>query len=190
MASDSSPQLPSEFFAGDPLHIAPALLGCHLVFRHAERGILRGRIVETEAYRGEEDLACHASRGRTSRTKTMYGPPGTAYIYLIYGMHHLLNVVAWPEGHPASILIRALEPLDVLHDARTDGPGRLTRAMGIDRSLNGVPMEEKSGLWLEKREPLDPDTIVTGPRVGVDYAGEWAKRPWRYWIRDTPYRSV
>jgi len=131
-------------------------------------------ITEVEAYIGESDLACHASRGRTPRTAVMFGPPGHWYVYLIYGMHEMLNLVTGPPGWPSAILIRGV--------AGIDGPGRVTRALGIGRSLNGSPATPESGLHIEDRGIRVPDrAIVRTPRIGVDYAGPmWAAKPWRF----------
>ena len=185
--------LPRSLYAADPVDVARRLLGALVVHRHPSRGELVGRIVETEAYRGEEDLACHASRGLTERTRVMYGPPGHAYVYLIYGMYDMLNVVTWPEGQPAAGLRRAQEPLAGIV-GRTDGPGRLTRALGIDRSLNGADLCGDR-LRIVAGEAVPAARVSLGPRVGVDYAGEWAARPWRFWdaqslhvSRSTPRR--
>jgi len=177
---------PPSFYRDDPVEVAQRLLGGLLVHHHVD-GDRIGRIVETEAYRGEEDRACHASKGRTARTEVMYGPPGHAYVYLIYGMYDLLNVVTWPEGEPAAVLIRALEPVQGL-SGRTDGPGRLTRAMGIDRSFNRADFS--TGLLsLRPDREVGPEQIVATPRIGVDYAGDWAQRPWRFHIRENPHVS-
>src|SRR5262245_9463578 len=108
----------------------------------------------------------------------MFGAPGVAYVYLIYGMHHCLNVVTEPPGYPGAVLIRALEPLEGL-DGRTDGPGRICKELAIDRRLNGAELAPPE-LWLEAGQAVG--AIASGPRIGVDYAGEWAARPWRFWI--------
>lgn len=161
--------------------LAVALLGCHLV--HDEQGTCRsGRIVETEAYVGPQDLACHASRGRTARTEVMFGPAGHAYVYLVYGMHELMNVVA--RG-PAAVLIRAVEPVTGIA-GRTDGPGRLTDAMGIDRSHYGHPLD-RPPLMVTAGTP--PDQVRSGPRIGIDYAGAWALEPLRFWDAGSPHVS-
>lgn len=147
-----------------------------------------GRIVETEAYLGPHDLACHAARGRTARTEVMFGPPGHAYVYFVYGMHCCVNVVTEREGHAAAVLIRALE-LGPGVEGRTDGPGRLCEALGIDRTQNGADLtgtrlyvttgERLAGL----ARPLGE--VCRGPRVGVGYAGEWAAAPLRFWLEGT-----
>ena len=156
----------------------------HLV--HDDGRTLRaGRIVETEAYLGPRDLAAHSARGRTRRTEVMFGPPGHAYVYLIYGFWNCLNVVTGRPGVPHAVLLRALEPLGDLTDS-TWGPGLLCRALHIDRSLNGADLRGDR-VWLERpggrvRAPR----IARAPRIGVDYAGEWAQRPWRFFDRDSP----
>lgn len=170
------PVLPASFYGRPADEVAPALLGQLLVVWHD--GELRaGRIVETEAYLGEADLACHAARGRTRRTSTLYGPPGTAYVYLVYGMHELFNAVCQPEGEPHAVLVRAVELLAAPEGARGDGPGRLTRALGISRaddarSLTRPPLSIHAGAPVA-------DVRVTR-RVGVGYAGVWADAPLRF----------
>jgi DNA-3-methyladenine glycosylase len=184
-----SRRLPREFYAGRALEVARALIGMHLV--HRDAGVRRiGRIVETEAYQGPADRAAHSARGRTARTEVMFGPPGYAYVYLIYGMWHCLNVVVRPAGVPHAVLLRALEPVANL-DARSSGPGLLARAMGIDRSRNGADLCAGE-LWIERpagahRRP--PVRIGRAARIGVDYAGDWAARKWRFFDRDSPWVS-
>ena len=148
-----------------------------------------GRIVETEAYQGPKDLAAHSSRGRTARTEVMFGPPGHAYVYFIYGFWNCLNVVTEEEGTPHAVLLRALEPVSGIAD-KTWGPGLLCRALSIDRTLNGTDLCGED-LWIE-RAPGKPAAPRVGrsPRIGVDYAGEWAARPWRFFDRDSPYVST
>src|SRR4051812_10727601 len=146
-----------------------------------------GRVVETEAYLGTHDLASHSSRGRTARTEVMFGPPGHAYVYLIYGVHHCLNVVTEAEGHAAAVLLRALEPVQDL-EGKTSGPGLLCRAMGIDRSLNGHDLVSDD-LFLASPARAGPFEVVARPRIGVDYAGEWAGRPLRFYIKGNPHVS-
>jgi DNA-3-methyladenine glycosylase len=155
----------------------------HLV--HNDDGVRRvGRIVETEAYLGPQDLAAHSARGRTARTEVMFGPAGHAYVYLIYGFWNCLNVVTRREGVPHAVLLRALEPVENLKD-KTNGPGLLCRAMHIDRRLNRVDLSGDV-LWLEKPAQYRRPRIVHTTRIGVDYAGDWARRPWRFLDRDSP----
>jgi DNA-3-methyladenine glycosylase len=181
------PRLRRDFYARDTETVARDLLGKHLV--HVVDGIeRRGRIVEVEAYVGAHDLAAHSSKGITPRTRTMYGPPGHAYVYLIYGIHHCLNLVTEPEGNGAAVLLRALEPVAGI-TGNTRGPGLLCRALGIDRSLNGVDLE---GDVLFVEAPLSdagPLEIVAAPRVGVDYAGEWAGELLRFYLGDSLWVS-
>ena len=162
------------FFNRPTPTVASELLGKFLV-RRFDSGEKRAlMILETEAYDGPSDRASHASRGRTPRTEVMFGPPGVWYVYLVYGMHHMLNVVTGPEGYPAAVLIRALQEVR--------GPGRLTRELAIDRALNARPASEASGLWIEDRGVIVPRSkIVKAPRVGVDYAGPvLAGKNWNY----------
>jgi DNA-3-methyladenine glycosylase len=168
--------LPRAFFDRQTVTVARELLGMTLV-RQRGSDLAVGRIVETEAYVGTDDRACHASRGRTQRTEVMFGPPGIAYVYLIYGMYHCLNVVTEAVDFPAAVLVRAVEPLHGIAE-RTDGPGRLCRALAIDRALNGHPLD-RLPLWIAAG-PRPSEPIVATPRVGVAYAGEWALRPWRF----------
>lgn len=182
----SSFPLPERFYLRDTVTVARDLLGKTLV-RCVDGRRLSGRIVETEAYLGREDLASHAARGRPSgRAAPMYLRGGHAYVYLIYGMHHCFNVVADEADRPGAVLVRALEPHD---DAlgRTDGPGRLCQALRIDRGLNGVSLSSDA-LWIEAADDASLE-IDSGPRVGVGYAGEWAARPWRFWVRDNRWVS-
>lgn len=179
-------KLPRSFYNRDPLLVARDLLGCILRMRRDGRQLM-GRIVEVEAYLGTHDEACHSARGRTARTEPMFGPPGYAYVYMIYGMYHCLNVVTEPPGHASAVLIRALEPLRGI-EGRTDGPGRLCRALGIDRAFNGHDL-----LSADLHIALDPDAprpvIVSAPRIGVAYAGTWASEPLRFYIKNNPFVS-
>ena len=173
------------FYARDTTTVAQDLLGKHVV--HVVRGIERvGRIVEVEAYLGPHDLAAHSSKGRTARTEVMFGAPGHAYVYLIYGMHHCLNVVTEPEGHGSAVLIRAAEPLRNI-SGKTSGPGLLCRALGVDRALNGAD------LLADRLYIVDPGPtefrVVRRPRIGVDYAGSWARRLLRFYIRGNHHVS-
>jgi DNA-3-methyladenine glycosylase len=181
-------QPPRVFFTQPTLSLARALIGMTLAHDDGTR-LRRGRIVETEAYLGPKDLAAHSARGRTARTEVMYGPPGHAYVYFIYGFWNCLNVVSGAPGIPHAVLLRALEPLDGLTE-RTCGPGLLCRALGIDRSLNGLDMRGEV-LWLERPARNTPQPrIARATRIGVDYAGEWAKRPWRFYDRDSAWVST
>lgn len=176
--------LPPEFSTRDTRRVARALLGQHLV--HVVRGRPRvGRIVETEAYLGPHDLACHSSKGRTPRTAVMFGPAHHAYVYLVYGMHLCFNVVT---GGGAAVLIRALEPVEGLDGVRTDGPGRLTKALGLSLSHNTKPLHEGS-LFLAEGPRVAPRHVTTTPRIGVDSAGEWAQAPLRFFDLRSPFVS-
>ena len=176
------------FYARPALVVARELLGTHLIVE--EGGVRRvGRIVETEAYVGEHDLACHASKGRTPRAEVLFGPPGRAYVYLIYGMHHCFNVVTDEEGVGAAVLVRAVEPVEgLLPQERTDGPGRLCRALGLTREHNRWDLQCQP-LYLEAGAPVADARVARGPRIGVDYAGAWAREPYRLWVRDSQHVS-
>lgn len=179
-------KLPRSFYDRDTALVAQELLGKHLV--HVASGIERvGRIVEVEAYLGPHDLASHSARGLTPRTRVMFGPPGHAYVYLIYGMHHCMNVVTEREGQGSAVLIRAVEPVRNLA-GRTCGPGLLCKAMEIDRRLNGCDLlgDEISIVPPPVTEPFH---VVRRPRIGVDYAGVWAKRHLRFYIRGSAFVS-
>ncbi len=193
--------LPRAFYARPTLTVARELLGCLLVRTLPDGQRLTGRIVETEAYIGQEDLACHARAGRTPRTEIMFGPPGHAYVYFTYGMHWLLNAITEPEGQPAAVLIRAVEPLEGLdriaaHRAGrqrrewTSGPARLTRAFGIDGALNGCDLVGPPGraaLSLIAGPPVPDADVRTGPRVGLGSTPEpWRSLAWRLWVADSP----
>jgi DNA-3-methyladenine glycosylase len=180
-------KLPRGFYARPCLEVARGLLGKHLVHRDGRRARPRsGRIVEVEAYVHEEDQACHARFGRTKRAELLYGPPGHAYVFLIYGMYDCFNVVCEPKDSPAAVLVRAVEP-DPGVPGRTDGPGKLCRALGITRALNGADLL-RGTIWLEDRGEPAPRMKAT-PRIGVDYAGEWAARPWRFVDADSAFLS-
>ncbi|GIO35076.1 MULTISPECIES: DNA-3-methyladenine glycosylase [Paenibacillus] len=188
------------------LEAAPLLLGQTLV-RVTEDGEVRCRIVETESYGGAEDRGSHAfGNRRTARTEVMFAAGGVAYVYLIYGMYSCLNVVVGDPDDPQAVLIRAVEPLSD-KDAELmlayrgefsgkkanlcNGPGKLCRALRIDRSLNGYPLNRGDGmLRLEAGDPVDELPIVQCPRINIDYAGEYALKPWRYYIEGNPYVSV
>jgi len=181
--------LPREFYDRGTLEVARSLIGC-TIHRRIGRRTLVGRIVETEAYVGPEDLACHASKGKTPRTEPMFGPAGHAYVYFIYGLHHCFNAVTEGEGSGTAVLVRAVEPIAGFSpDARTNGPARLTKAMEIDRGLDRCDLTTGEDLWLEA-QVVPRGTIETGPRIGVDYAGEWAQRPFRFWEAENRWVSV
>jgi len=184
--------LSSAFFDRPVLEVARELLGCRLV-RQMDGRRAAVLITETEAYRGEEDLACHARSGRTERNAMLYGKPGLAYVYFTYGMHWLLNCVTGPEGFPAAVLLRAALPVDGLDWIAANragrkpaewcsGPARLTRALGVDGGFNGCDLTRRDGgLWIEAGQPVANEAVSTGPRVGVDYAPEpWRSLPWRF----------
>lgn len=178
-------RLSRSFYARDTTTVAQELLGKHLV--HVVRGTERvGRIVEVEAYLGPHDRAAHSSKGLTPRTSVMFGPPGHAYVYLIYGMHHCLNVVTEPEGHGSAVLIRALEPVRNI-TGRTSGPGLLCKALGVDRRLNGADLLGDR-LYIADAG-AEAFRINKRPRVGVDYAGTWARRLLRFYIRGNAHVS-
>ncbi|HEX7197637.1 MAG TPA: DNA-3-methyladenine glycosylase [Candidatus Limnocylindria bacterium] len=188
-----APSVTRAWFDRPSVELAPELLGARLV-HHAAEGTVGGRIVEVEAYSGPEDLAAHSSRGRTARNSVMFGPPGHLYVYLIYGLHHCMNVVAGPGDKPEAVLIRALEIDEGIELARlrrgprapqgrlAAGPGNVGQALGVDRSHNGSDL--LSGpIRIEPRPgPVPP--LRSGPRIGVAYAADWAARPMRYWIAD------
>lgn len=178
--------LPRDFYDRDTVVVAQALLGKCLV--HVAQGVRRvGRIVEAEAYLGPHDLAAHSARGLTPRTSTMFGPPGHAYVYLIYGLYHCMNVVTQGEGMASAVLLRALEPVDNL-EGRTQGPGLLCKAMHIDRRVNGHDLLSDDFFIADDGFPRK-FSIVKRPRVGVDYAGHWAKRLLRFYIKGNPFVS-
>jgi len=189
-----SNHLPRSFFARPTLDVARDLLGMRLVRIKAGRR-LAGIIVETEAYRGEDDLGCHARAGLTPRTVVMYGPPGHAYVYFTYGMHWLLNFVTEAEGTPAAVLIRCIDPtegLDVIAERRkgrphhqwTDGPAKLCQAFGVDKSFNGIDIcAPGSKLFVEEGTPIPNSRVTTSPRVGLNTVPEpWKSIPWRFEI--------
>lgn len=186
--------LQPRFFAKDSVTVARALLGQVLVQHDTLTGERRRyRIVETEAYRADDDPACHAHGRRTGRAATLFKTPGLAYVYLIYGMYHCLNVVTEPEGRGGAVLFRALEPLDST-DLKTSlpntrGPGRLTRALGITREThNELPMTRSdSGLYLVQGEKIPDAAIVQTTRIGISKAADF---PWRFYLRENPWVSV
>jgi DNA-3-methyladenine glycosylase len=179
-------RLKRSFYARPALEVAPELLGKLLVRRVDDREMV-ARIVEVEAYMGLDDQASHARRGPTPRSKIMFGPPGYAYVYMIYGMHHGMNVVTDIDGVASAVLIRGVEPLRGI-DAPTDGPGKLCKALAIDRSLNGEDLVRGAHIFIAD-DGTPPLAHVTSTRIGVDYAGECAKKPWRFCAVDNPHVS-
>jgi DNA-3-methyladenine glycosylase len=171
-------RLPTEWFRRDVLEVARGLVGTMLV--HKKKA---GIIVETEAYLGPEDLASHTRFGKTARTSVMFGPGGVSYVYLCYGIHEMFNIVTGEDGQGQAVLIRAIAPYlglpDDPHVGR--GPGKVTTALGIDRSLDRKDLA-KGPLFVARG--LEPTAIATGPRVGVAYAKDWAEKPFRFWWRD------
>jgi DNA-3-methyladenine glycosylase len=184
--STTTRKLPRSFYDRDTTIVAQELLGKYLV--HQSRGVERiGRIVEVEAYLGPHDLAAHSARGLTERTKVMFGPPGHAYVYLIYGMYYCMNVVTEREGHASAVLLRAVEPLKNIK-GRTQGPGLLCNALRIDKRLTGHDLLSDD-FYVAMPPKTNSFTIVKRPRIGVDYAKHWAKRRLRFYIKDNPFVS-
>lgn len=179
--------LPTSFYNRPTLTVAKNLLGCFLV-RKIGRKIIRAKITEVEAYIGEDDLACHARRGKTKRTEVMYGEAGHAYIYLIYGMYELLNIVTEKQGFPAAVLIRAVE-IEGVPKNKTNGPGKLCRFLAIDRKLNNWDITRREKLWLERKTSsaqasAGKGKIIATKRIGVVYAGHCAEYPWRFLVNE------
>ncbi len=173
-----------KFYQRDTLHIAQDLLGCFLI-RKIGRKIIKGVITETEAYVGENDLACHASRGRTPRTEIMYSETGHAYIYLIYGMYYCLNIVTERKNFPAAVLIRSVK-VEGADCKKTNGPGKVCRYFKIDKKLNSWDMTKGEKLWIEKKKPAFAKTMAgevkKSKRIGVDYAKHCRHYLWRFHI--------
>ena len=187
-------KLPRKFFEKKTLRVAKELLGCFLIRRIGRRKIV-ARIIETEAYCGPKDLANHASKGRTPRTEIMFGQAGYAYVYLIYGMYYCFNVVTERVNYPAAVLIRGME----INGQKIIGPGKVCRELEIDKKLNGLDLIKSQKLWIENRRLMNQNleskiedrrakanqqkfNIISLPRVGVDYAGEYKNKPWRFGI--------
>jgi DNA-3-methyladenine glycosylase len=190
-------KLPRSFYEQTTIDVAKQLLGKYLVRRHPEGNAI-GRIVETEAYIGPQDLACHASKGRTARTEVMFGPAGHAYVYFIYGFYNMLNLVTEAKGYPAAVLIRAVQPVDGIELMKTrrqngalrnlaSGPGKLCQAFAVDRSLNGADLVGNI-IYIEDRGESIPQFRTT-PRIGVDYAGKWKSKPYRFLVRGSEFVS-
>jgi DNA-3-methyladenine glycosylase len=193
--SRASAALPAKFYDRDTEQVARDLLGAVLRYTTAN-GVASGRIVETEAYLGEHDLACHAAAGLTARTRWLYGAPGTAYVYFIYGVHWCFNAVTRAVGSPSAVLVRALEPLDgvkLMRERRgevrdrdlTNGPGKLCEALGITGALNGQPLR-KGAIEILRGEGIPDSRVRVTPRIGITKSAEW---PLRWYVADKPYVS-
>jgi DNA-3-methyladenine glycosylase len=194
--SEGGAALSRDFYARATEVVARDLLGCVLEC-HTREGLTSGRIVETEAYLGEHDLACHAAAGRTRRTEPLYGPPGTSYVYFIYGVHWCFNAVTRDEGLPSAVLVRALEPLTGLELMRvrrpaarrdqdlTNGPGKLCAALGIDVRHNALPLGRPPVIIREGARVRDSRVLIT-PRIGIRESADW---PLRWLIADNPHVS-
>jgi DNA-3-methyladenine glycosylase len=195
-------KLERDFYTrADTLTVARDLLGKRLVVPAGARARVSGRIVEVEAYLGVGDRAAHSFGGRrTRRTETMYAAGGTAYVFFVYGMHHQFNVVTGPEGLPHAVLVRAVEPeegVELMKERRpvrkerelTSGPGKLCRALGLDLTFDGADLTG-GRVWVEDAGvSFAPEQIASGARIGVDYAGEDALKPWRFWVEGNVYVS-
>jgi DNA-3-methyladenine glycosylase len=194
---NSALKLPRSFYEQSTIKVAKQLLGKYLVRKHPE-GSTIGRIVEAEAYIGPQDLACHASKGRTTRTEVMFGSAGHAYVYYIYGFYNMLNLVTESKDYPAAVLIRAVEPvegIELMQSRRRNrilrnlasGPGKLCQAFDIDRALNGADLCGDVLFVEDRGEP--PPKFQAKPRIGVDYAGKWKDKPFRFLIRGSEFVS-
>ena len=184
-------RLSRKFFEGPTLKVAMNLLGQVLVRKIGKKEI-RGIICETEAYVGEKDMACHASRGRTPRSEVLFWEAGRAYVYLIYGMHYCFNVVTEKKDFPSAVLIRGVIPLTKNPEIKSKhaprfnlggkilGPGRVCKFFKIDKKFHGQDLIGNKALWIERGSKISGAKIKKGPRIGVDYAGAWAKKPWRF----------
>ncbi len=179
-------KLPRSFYDRDTITVAKELLGKYLVHVVGGKEYI-GKIVEVEAYLGAQDLAAHSSKGLTKRTQVMYGPPGHAYVYLIYGMYYCVNVVTEQAGNGTAVLLRALEPIKNI-DAATNGPGRLCKAMHITKHLYGHDLLSND-FYVAADANENPISIIKKPRIGVDYAKHWAKRLLRFYIKNNPFVS-
>jgi len=192
--------LERDFYARPTITVARSLLGKRLI-RHVNGAELSGVIVETEAYCGRADSACHAHRGKTLRNAVMFGRPGVAYVYFTYGMHYMLNLVTEEEGNPCAVLVRALLPVSGLDEMQarrkkhgkelTNGPAKLCQALAIDKSLNGWDLTRGERLWVESHMRVTDRDILSTPRIGIDYAREEdRKAPWRFLLRPGAERNT
>ncbi len=180
--------LKRNFYQQNTLRVAQNILGCFLI-RKTGNKIVKGTITETEAYIGEADLACHASRGRTPRTEIMYGKSGHAYIYMIYGMYHCLNIVTEKKGFPAAVLIRSVIIKGVDYK-KTNGPGKLCKFLKIDRKLNGWDLTKKENLWIEPGIKIKKSQIYKDKRIGINYAQHCKHYLWRFYINHDNMRNI
>ena len=196
---DPQTHLPRTFFNQPTLKVAEELLG-KIVVRQYNGQPLRGRIVETEAYIGQADSACHCAKGKTSRTEVMFGEAGHAYVYLVYGMHYMFNIVTEAEGFPSAVLIRAVEPLDGIEQMAalrgkhrqnlSNGPARLCQALAIDKNFNRWDLTRGEILWVDDAPSIPKANIRTGKRVGIGYANSIDQNaPWRFWIEGNAHLS-
>ena len=201
MKLETLSKLPRDFYTRpNVLHVARDLLGKLLVVPNRNGKRVSGRIVEVEAYRGPQDRAAHSyGERRTRRTEPMYGVGGTAYVFFVYGMYYQFNVVTNVVDAPHAVLIRAVEPVEGIELMRkrrssqtghnlTNGPGKLCIALNIDRRLDGEDLLGNK-VWLEEGVKVPRSRIMSGPRIGIDYAAEWKDKPWRFWIKDNPFVS-
>jgi DNA-3-methyladenine glycosylase len=190
MNQKHSNPLPREFYERPTLKVAKDLLGKVLI-KQTPNEIIQTKIIDVEAYVGPKDKACHASKGRTTRTEILFGPAGFTYVYLIYGMYHCLNIVTEREDYPAAILIRGLEIMakenPTASPTHIGGPGRVCRFLEVDRTHNGLDTTLGRALWIEDQGlAVSRKQIQALPRIGVDYAGEWAKKLWRFCLPAPP----
>ena len=169
-------RLRKQYYQRDALEVAPNLLGCLLLRKYPDGHIEKAIIAETEAYKGEEDLASHARFGKTPRNQVMYLSGGLGYVYLIYGMYWMLNIVTGKVNDPQAVLIRSL----TLENSFINGPGRVGKILQLDKSFYGEELDQSSRLWIEKQKSIDPSKIFKSERIGIDYALEWAKKKWRF----------
>jgi len=194
--------LGQSFFLGEVTDVSRDLIGRRLV-RRSNNLTLAGIIIETEAYRGEEDLACHAHAGKTKRNAVMYGPPGFSYIYFTYGMHWMLNCVCGPEGFPAAVLLRSILPTDGLQFIASrrhqrspkewcNGPAKITQALDLDSRMNNAPLFHQTGsLRIEEGIQIPQEMIKTSPRIGLSDTPEpWLSKPWRYFVTTEQIESM
>lgn len=174
--------LPEKFYSRPTLEVAKNLLGC-IIVRRLGRKEMKAVITDVEAYVGEDDLASHASKGRTKRTEIMYGSPGRAYVYLVYGMYDILNIVTEQKDFPAAVMIRGVK-IEGIDYVRTNGPGKVCRELKIDRKFNGYDIILGEKIWICKGEHIGPERIISTKRVGIDYAKHCREYPWRFILAD------